>query len=302
MIKKMPLEDDLDEILQLIGSHSMRAIAQIMSERKGYEITYNQVRALLRRNHIHKERTKAERCSVYSRGVVFPEDFDDYIRDIAPGRSWAEIIRLCNEAFDEKWTTNQIRGYAKRNNIRNGLDGRIPPGGDYRSALAKAGPHPKNSGQFKSGNRPATTMPIGTALKRDGYWIVKTAEHSNVKKAENWTFMHRLIWEEHHGPIPGGWLVIFLDGDHDNLDPDNLKAVSPEIFASLNLRGLRFNNADMTRAGITIAQIERQINDAKKKGKSNNCHEGAGPSGHNGKRSKRKSRTDEQHKTADDAG
>jgi hypothetical protein len=36
----------------------------------------------------------------------------------------------------------------------------------------------------------------------------------------------RKVYEEHHGAIPAGYIVIHLDGNHHNDSPDNLKAIS----------------------------------------------------------------------------
>lgn len=38
--------------------------------------------------------------------------------------------------------------------------------------------------------------------------------------------LHRIMWEEHHGPIPKGFIVRHLDGNRDNNDISNLDLVS----------------------------------------------------------------------------
>jgi len=38
-------------------------------------------------------------------------------------------------------------------------------------------------------------------------------------------FLHRVVWEEHHGPIPPGHEVRHRDGDLTNNDPENLQLV-----------------------------------------------------------------------------
>lgn len=38
--------------------------------------------------------------------------------------------------------------------------------------------------------------------------------------------IHRLIWEEHHGPIPDGCIIHHIDGDSLNNDIDNLQMLT----------------------------------------------------------------------------
>ena len=70
---------------------------------------------------------------------------------------------------------------------------------------------------FKSGHIPKNHVEVGTEVKTtDGYWKVKIAE-PNV-----WDFKHFMVWREHHGEIPKGSVVYFVDGDKDNVTIDNL--------------------------------------------------------------------------------
>jgi len=41
-----------------------------------------------------------------------------------------------------------------------------------------------------------------------------------------WRYLHHLIYEQFHGPIPRGKVVCFLDGDKLNILPDNLEAMT----------------------------------------------------------------------------
>lgn len=40
------------------------------------------------------------------------------------------------------------------------------------------------------------------------------------------TSLHRVIYEEHFGPIPQGWIIHHKDGDITNNDPSNLQAMT----------------------------------------------------------------------------
>jgi hypothetical protein len=74
--------------------------------------------------------------------------------------------------------------------------------------------------QFKPGNLPQTWVPVGTRSTDDaGYWKEKIAD-PNV-----WRYCHRMIWEQHHGPIPPGGIVIFRNKNKDDLDIENLELI-----------------------------------------------------------------------------
>ena len=75
---------------------------------------------------------------------------------------------------------------------------------------------------------------------------------------------HRLLWEEENAPIPKGYVIIFGDGNRRNFQQDNLILVSKSQLAILNKNQLIQNDADLTRAGIVIADIYKKIGERKK--------------------------------------
>lgn len=88
----------------------------------------------------------------------------------------------------------------------------------------KGKPHPLTGAAretaFSKGNRPYNTVPVGTRTKStDGYWKEKIGE------PRQWQWCHRAIWERANGPIPEGMCVVFVDGNPDHLELDNLALV-----------------------------------------------------------------------------
>lgn len=75
---------------------------------------------------------------------------------------------------------------------------------------------------FKKGRNPHNKRPVGYERKdrKQGYWLVKVAE-PNVFR-----FKHRVLWEQHHGPIPKGMNITFIDGNPDNITIENLRMES----------------------------------------------------------------------------
>ena len=107
--------------------------------------------------------------------------------------------------------------------------------------------------RFKTGDRPANWMPVGTERIVEGYIEVKIGE------PRTWRSKHRIIWERKHGPVPGGHVVIFADGNPRNFRLDNLLLVTRGELATLNRWGLIFPDAKLTLAGLQIARIKQAI-------------------------------------------
>lgn len=78
--------------------------------------------------------------------------------------------------------------------------------------------------QFKRGQRPMTWVPIGTEVVDDeGYRKRKIRDDAAPGQSRfNWRYVHVLLWEQHHGLVPGGYAVGFINGDRSDLRIDNL--------------------------------------------------------------------------------
>lgn len=80
-------------------------------------------------------------------------------------------------------------------------------------------------GHYKPGHRPPRAVPVGTER-----WIEPPSNRPNnarylkrkVAEPNVWQMAHRWLWEQHHGAIPAGWVVRFIDGDSTNITIDNL--------------------------------------------------------------------------------
>lgn len=60
-------------------------------------------------------------------------------------------------------------------------------------------------------------VPIGTLrISNDGYLERKMTDDQSLYPARRWTFVHRLVWEQAHGPIPKGHMVVFRPGQFTN--------------------------------------------------------------------------------------
>lgn len=66
---------------------------------------------------------------------------------------------------------------------------------------------------------------------------------------------------------PKGHVVIFADGNQQNVTIENLLLVSRRELAVMNKRGLIANSAELTKAGVMVADIYLKIGERKRKRK-----------------------------------
>jgi hypothetical protein len=87
-----------------------------------------------------------------------------------------------------------------------------------RAAIAKT-----KRTQFKKGHKPHNTK------EKDGIVVIrdnKTKPYQYVRiRVGHWRMLHRVLWEQHYGPIPAGHNIQFKDKNTLNCTIDNLYMV-----------------------------------------------------------------------------
>ena len=190
---------------------------------------------------------------------VWTEEQTAYLGEITPGRHYKEIMELVNEKFGLELVVTQISRAIKTNGFKTGFTGQFEKGGiPYNKG--KKGLITSNVTSFKKGHKPATYMPVGSERvgARDGYTEIKIAD-PNV-----WKLKHRWLWEQHNGPVPKGYALIFADGDKSNITLDNLILVSRAQLVRLNQNGLIQDSKELTETAINVVDLMVKISHMKK--------------------------------------
>lgn len=187
----------------------------------------------------------------------YPEGMEEYIRSIAKGRGVEEIAKAVSDHFGIDFSASQCRAYKKNHDIVSGIDCRFGKGHIPANKGKKMSPEQYEkckATMFKKGNVPANHMKVGEYTHTtDGYLVRKVQE--NGTQRERFEYVHRKVWEEHNGTIPEGKMVSFLDGDKDNCDIENLVLVDMSENLELNRTKMRFDNAELTKVGVTVAKV-----------------------------------------------
>ncbi len=148
----------------------------------------------------------------------------EFLKEAATEVSAVELVELFNSEFGTNLTFSQVINYKRRHCWKNNRVGEE----------------------------------IGTEREKiSGVIEVKIAK-GNGKK--DWKSKHVLIWEKHNKQeVPKGHVVIFGDRNNRNFDINNLVLVSQRQLAMLNKNGLIKNDVELTKIGVTLAEIQMKM-------------------------------------------
>lgn len=122
------------------------------------------------------------------------------------------------------------------------------------------GNHPNSRRtQFKKGNKPHTWQPIGfERITKDGYLERKITDTGVTRN--DFVAVHRIVWEEAHGPIPEGHVVVFRSDNKLDHRLENLELISR---TELMLRNSRHNYPpELIPAMAQVSQLRKTIKEA----------------------------------------
>lgn len=181
----------------------------------------------------------------------------EYLKSIVNGRTCKELAEMINKKFNTNYNDKDIYNAKRRNNLKSGVDCTFKKGNPAHNKGKKWNEYMpiesqinSKKTQFKKGNKPHNWLPVGSEWINDkGYTYVKISEPNN------WQLKHRYIYEQHHGKIPKGYSIIFLDGNKNNYDLDNLQLV--KIREKLIMKNLHFfsTNKELTRTGLITTKL-----------------------------------------------
>lgn len=163
----------------------------------------------------------------------YPDNRTADLLDMFPGRSTIAINSAANVYGLQKSAVFHAKGLGGRiatgSRIGIGTEfkkGLIPFNKGRKQIVYMCAQNILNSqkGCFKKGDTPHNRLPIGSErISKDGYIEVKVQDG---KYNGNYEFKHRLMWKEHHGPIPKGMVVIIKVGNRQNFTINDLELIS----------------------------------------------------------------------------
>ena len=146
-----------------------------------------------------------------------------------------KMAKLLEEKFDKKITTKALRKYYYRHNL-------------------------KFKRMYNRKDKYIFAKEIGFESPPDKNGLVRIKIND-----KQWKYKQRYIYEKYYGEIPEDYVVIFLDGDKNNYDIDNLYAVSKETAGTFYCISKKDKptSKELTKLGLLIAEVKNKTNNIK---------------------------------------
>ncbi len=187
------------------------------------------------------------------------DEHDEFIRTHVKGRTHRELTELFNKEFNVNVTPLQIENFKQRKGYHSGVNGQFKKG--HKSW--NQGKHPPSVGrmaetQFKKGHESKNKLPVGTiSQRRDGKFI-------KISDTE-WQKYNQYVWEQAHGEkMPEGSVIISLDRDTNNYDPNNLMLVTHAELCQINRCMKLTGEKDINKAIIYVAKLKTATQEKKR--------------------------------------
>ncbi|MEA5083267.1 MAG: HNH endonuclease signature motif containing protein [Lachnospiraceae bacterium] len=192
--------------------------------------------------------------------MKYSKDMIRFIEKNVSGLTTYDLTELFNRHFGTDVKQSQIKSLLARYKLTNGINCKFKKGQEPHNKGQKGITYKgSEKGWFKKGNVSPNHKAVGSErLSKDGYFEIKVAEPNK------WRLKHNVIWEEAHGAIPKGCVVVFLDGNKENVEVGNLKLITRRELLIMNRHGLFTPNAETTETACNLAKLIDTRNSVKK--------------------------------------
>ena len=182
----------------------------------------------------------------------------EFMMNFIPGHEEHEIRAEFLDKFGIELSESQIGNFKHKYHVKSGTNGgRFKKGQKAHNKGKKVSAETYRKVKptmFKKGNIPHNHREIGSTRLTDGYIMIKIAEPNK------WQLLQRYVWEKENGrKLLKNECVIFLDGNKENFEPDNLMVIKRSELCQINKNHRVTNDKDLTKAGVYIEMIKERI-------------------------------------------
>lgn len=194
----------------------------------------------------------------------YSEQEDKFLKDNVKGISFKQLVEKFNKKFNLNLSESSIANRKNALKLSSGIKGgqfqkgHIPAnkGKKWNEYVSEQGQINSRKTTFQKGHIPHNHKPVGSErINVDGYIEIK------VKEPNIFVLKHRWVWEQKYGKIPKDKMIIFLDGNKQNLDLENLALINRNEHLTMNKNKLRYRYKELTKSGINLAKLIIKTNE-----------------------------------------
>lgn len=223
----------------------------------------SQVRNFKTRKHISSGKKPHEFVDRSKRRIFNDVELEFIVRNVK-GISNRQLADMFNKEFNRNVTPDQIYRAKHKCGVVSGLTGRFEKGNipqNKGKKMSEKQYEKCKKTMFASGHKPKNTYPIGTEKRfSDGYIWVKIDDKPNAPKKVNWIQKHKMLWQLKNGPVPDNHVLIFKDGNPENICLENLDCIPKSVLLIINKRQLVTEDSNVSESGIALARLIDTIN------------------------------------------
>ena len=258
MKSKKYTDQQLDFLRSGYKSMNTRDLTRSFNKRFGVTKTETQIKSTLQNHRIYCGRKGNDR--LIERFRVYTEEQVQFIRENYTKRSQAEIVDLFNARFGADITLKKLKALLGNRRTNSGRTGRFPKGcKPWNYGTKGQGLTGANSGSFKKGNAPPNRRPLWSerVCPRDGFILMKVPEPDPYTGfPTRYKHKHVYIWEQKHGPVPKGMVVVFIDGDKTHCKIENLMLISRAELLNLNQLGYKDTPDELKPHVLVLSKLQ----------------------------------------------
>lgn len=193
----------------------------------------------------------------------YTDEEEAFLTAYIPGHTYQEIADAFNERFPEHYRemkTTMVNAFCRRHGLLTGDNHRFKKGQIPFNKGKKITPHPNTvATQFKPGES-LRILPLGTEiLRKTGYIWVK------IGQPRKWRKKHLVVWEQEHGRLPPGHVILFRDGNRLNCDLENLALVTKSEHTYIIKTGIKWESPEIFDSLLMTARLRMKIIDKENK-------------------------------------
>jgi len=258
--KQQYFQEHLDFLREGYKEMTLPDLTTAFNDRFGMDKTEHALQTLMSKKGIRCGRKHAERF--IKRNKLLTDEQRNFVINAYKLLPISDVTTELNKEFGTNFKVKQLIAYVANHNIESGRRGYFSANNEpWNKGLKGKGICKPNSGSFKPGNMPATTLPLySERLSKDDIIEIKVPCESGTQYVPK----QRYIYEQTHGEIPEGYVVSFLDGNRQNFDPENLIAISRSELLAMCRNQYRKQPDELKPTVLALSKLQAGIS-AKKK-------------------------------------